>query len=442
MKKRRDLSDGLYHRVVRAISWSVLGTGLAQAVILLASIPTARLLGEIDFGRLGLVQFTLNLLYSLVAPSLGWTVMRTVASLRSINRDHLSVQLSALLGVGSVICILLALSIVFSANWIASSLFKDPDSGVPLLISSIAVLFGSFYSILISGLSGFEAFRTVALLNSVRGVLMGLGFVAGALWGGLTGSVVTMGITSAISALWACRCLGHTLRSHSVCFTPPDWVLGLRLVREFSLPAFLSTLIASMMPWLGSVLLARHAPSLSEVAVLSVANYWRTLLMFLPTQMAQSTAPILANLWGHHDYQQVKRLLKIKIKIIFLISSIILFPLFMAAEQILSLYSLTAPRQEIAFRLILVSTVFASLCAPFGYTLVAMGRFWIGLVVNAVWSILFFGITWLSIVQAKSGVVGLGWAYLISYVILFLISMIFVFHLLKQAQVKAIEGGR
>ncbi len=428
------MSHSARQRIIRAISWSVLGTGSAQAIILVASVLTARLLGEVDFGRFGLIQFTLNMLYSLIAPSLGWTVMRTVASLRSTEQDRLAIHLSALLAVGYTICTLIALLLAVGAGWIAIHLFRDAESRPSLLLSSITVLFGGIYAILVSGLSGFEAFRTVAMLNTTRGVLLGTAFIGGAYLGGLVGTVSAIGFATFLSALFAYQAFRYALQEHAVRLGRPNWRLGLRLSREFSLPAFLSTLIASMMPWWGSVLLARQATSLSEVAVLNVSNYWRNILMFLPSQIAQSTAPILSNLWGQREYTQVRQLVLTNLKMVVWIVFVPLLPVVLTAGWVLDLYGLGVPQQELAFRLLIVSAVFASLCAPLGYTLLAMGRFWMGFGVNAIWAVLFFTGTWLTIVHASSGIVGLGWTYLITYALLFVVALVVTLRPLRASQ--------
>ncbi len=421
-------------RVARAISWSVIGTGSAQAILLVASVITARMLGEVQFGRLGLIQFTLNMLYSLIAPSLGWTVMRTVASLRSVEPERLRTHLSALFAVGYSLCLVLAGGLALSARWVAISLFDDVQSHVPLLLASVTVLFGGIYAIITSGLSGFEAFRLVAFLNTLRGTLIGVAFVGGAYWGGLEGVVMGIGIGTFISAFVAHQFLRKILRNQAVSMGRPDWRLGLRLSREFSLPAFLSTLIASMMPWWGSILLARQASSLSEVAVLSVSNYWRTILMFLPSQIAQSTSPILTHLWGQGDHTQMKRLVLTNLKMVSVSVLIPILPMLLFSAWILNLYDLAVPRQELAFRLLMVSAVFASLCAPLGYTLLAMGRFWAGFAVNLVWAVLFLVCAWSTVVLMQTGSVGLGWAYLLSYATLFAIASLVTFQILKQTQ--------
>ncbi|MFQ3610108.1 MAG: oligosaccharide flippase family protein [Fimbriimonadales bacterium] len=428
------MSNRPNQRVLRAVSWSVLGTGSAQAIILVASVVVARLLGEEDFGRLGLIQFTMNLAYGIVASSIGWTVMRTVANLRAEGHGQLGAELSALLSVGGASSVLLALLLGGSSEWIATSLFRDTKLSLALLFTSISVLFGTLYSIFLSGLSGFEAFRAVALLNIVRGILLGIGIVGGAFWGSLEGTVVAMGLAHFISTVLVYLQFTRTLQKCSVRLISPNLLLGLNLAVKFSLPAFLSTLFASMMPWWGSVFLSRNASSLSEVAVLNVANYWRTLVMFLPTQIAQSTAPVLSNLWAHRDYTQVRKIVKTNLKMIAGIILLSLAPLIFLANWVLNLYGLSAPQQELAFRLLLVSAVFTALCAPLGYTLVAMGRFWTGFVVNTIWAMLFLAGAWLTVVQIDMGVVGLGWTYLTGYIVLFIVSLIVTMHGLRSVQ--------
>src|ERR1035438_7414369 len=53
--------DSLRSRIARGAFWSVLGTGISQALGLFATVICARLLGSAVYGQLGLVLTTVNL---------------------------------------------------------------------------------------------------------------------------------------------------------------------------------------------------------------------------------------------------------------------------------------------------------------------------------------------------------------------------------------------
>lgn len=432
------MSSSPSRRVLSAVSWSVLGTGSAQAILLVASVIVARLLGGEDFGRFSIVQFTINLVYVIISSSIGWAVMRTVASLRTVDCRRLGIELSTLMAIGSTVSVLLSLLALFSSNFIANNIFLDIKLSSPLVLSSICILFGSVYAIFLSGLSGFEAFRSMALLNIGRSVLLGFGIVIGAFWGRLEGAVWAMGISHFIITWLAYQQLRQTLQKHSVRLTQPDWLLGLKLTLNFSLPTFLSSLFSSMMPWLGNVFLARSVSSFSEIAVINVANHWRTLVMFLPTQISQSTAPVLSNLLACQDHAQFWRIALSNIRNIFIIMLISILPSILLADWVLNLYGLSVPQQGFAFQLLMISTLFTALCAALGYILVAMGRFWAGLTANTVWSILFLMSAWLTIVQMNMRIVGLGWTYLVSYIALFFVLIILIRQGVRRSQQVAV----
>lgn len=420
----------LKRRLVRAVSWSVLGTGAAQGLFLIASILTARWLGAEDFGRLGLIQFTLNTLVTFIAPSFGWSLMRLAATLRDHDMERLSVLSSAVMLVGAAVSLILAIGLAISAPWVCSYWFNDPATQVPLQIAALSVFANGVFTLQVSVLAGFEAFRESAMLNTLRGVLLATLMAGGAYWSGLGGAAWGFIVSSYLSALAGVAVLGALLRERQAMIRWTSWRHGAKVLRDVSLPSFLSTVLSSLTMWAGSVLLARAPNGLAQVALFNAANHWKTVMLFLPTQISQSTAPILANLWSAGELGRLRVLVRTNLLLNLATAGAPCLVIILAAAPILHLYQLGSATDALTLRLLALSGVMTALCSVLGYTMIAMGRLWQGLLVNIVWAVLFL---FVAMGLQSHGAAGLSIAYTVSYTVLFLISLLYVWFAIRKA---------
>ncbi|MEM4202821.1 MAG: hypothetical protein QXS54_02000 [Candidatus Methanomethylicaceae archaeon] len=414
--------DTLFNRVSRAVIWPVLGTGTAQGLLLLASILTARWLGTNDFGRLGLIQVTLNTVIAFITPTFGWPLMYTGATSRNIHQ--LREMAGPILKAGTLGGVMLSVGLLILTPWIGEHWFKDVGLQKAFQISMLSIFPYSIFVLQVSLLAGLEKFREVAMLNALRGMLMMLCMAIGSFrWGlngaawGITLSTYLVGLVGGVSLL--------RLSKEGGCFlynTNLAW-RGFYVLRDTSLPSFLSTALVSLAIWLGNVLLMRTPNGLAEVALFNATNHWRTLLLFLPTQISQSNIPILANLWNISQIKRFRLLMITSLMLSFITAVIPSLIVIVAAEPILYLYRLYSLDGIPAFRLLIFSGVMGALCSMLGTAIIAMGRFWQGLFMNFVWTLLLIGTAF---ALRERGAVGLAIAYTVAYAVLFIISFAYV----------------
>lgn len=421
----------LKRRLIRAVSWSVLGTGAAQGLFLVASILTARWLGAEDFGRLGLIQFTLNTLVTFIAPSFGWSLMRIAATLRDHDVHALGELSSAVLQVGSLVSLVLSLGLTTFAPWVCAYWFKDTGTQTALQIAALSVFANGVFTLQVSLLAGFEAFRESAILNTLRGVLLAALMAGGAYGGGLIGAAWGFTLSSYFSALVGVVFLMNLFRERGFTIRRASWRHGSGVLRDVSLPSFLSTVLSSLTMWAGSILLARAPNGLAQVALFNAANHWKTVMLFLPTQISQSTAPILANLWSTGELGRLRVLVRTNLLLNLTTAGAPCLAIIFAAAPILHLYQLGSATDALTLRLLALSGVMTALCSVLGYTMIAMGRLWQGLLVNLVWAILFMLV---AMGLQSRGAAGLSIAYTVSYTVLFLISLLYVWFAIRKAQ--------
>ncbi|MDW8051847.1 MAG: oligosaccharide flippase family protein [Armatimonadota bacterium] len=409
----------LRYRLARAVSWTVLSVGGAQALLLVATVLMARRLGAEDFGRWGLIYATLNTVVAFITPSFGWALMRVAATLRDHNPHRMAQLSSAVLRIGAWTSFALAFGLAILAPWTSVYLFKDVGTQAALQITATAVFANGVLALQISLLMGLEAFRASAALHALRGVASAALMIGGVYWGGLVGTAWGFTLASFLCAGMGSVLLSRVLRERGISLHRTEIRRATQVLRDMSLPSFLSTVLSSVVMWLGNVLLVYAPNGLVQVALFSAANHWRTAILFLPTQINHSTAPILANLWGLGERARLRAVVRASLLANGLAAGLPALVAIAAAEPILSMYAFDSPSGIWSFRVLILSSVLTALCGLLGYAMVAMGQMWHGLAVNTVWAISFLAVAALML---ETGAVGISVAYLVSYFLLLLIS--------------------
>src|SRR5262249_58353235 len=78
----------IYGRIVRGTFWTFASAGASQFAALIASILTARVLGQVRFGELGIVRSTVVTFGVVAGTSLGIVASKYVAEFRDIDKGR------------------------------------------------------------------------------------------------------------------------------------------------------------------------------------------------------------------------------------------------------------------------------------------------------------------------------------------------------------------
>lgn len=168
--KRIEASDiGL--RMARGLFWSMAGTVISRALMLLATILVARLLGKIEYGELGMIQSTVGMFGVFAGFGLGLTATKYVAELRESDPLRVGRILSLSTFVACFTGGLMALALLFFAPWLAEHTINAPHLVSQLRISAIVLFFSALNGAQTGALAGFEAFKDIAKINFSVGII-------------------------------------------------------------------------------------------------------------------------------------------------------------------------------------------------------------------------------------------------------------------------------
>lgn len=405
-------ADSLRGRFARGAVWSLIGAVLSQGASLAASVVMARLLGGEHFGEYGMIQSTVGMLGVFAGMGLSVTATKYVAEFRAAAPDRagriIALSTAVALGAGSI----MVMTLLVLAPWLAANTLNAPHLFTDLRIGAGLLLLNALNGSQTGVLAGFEAFRTIARVNLMRGILTFPLTVAGVFLLGLRGAVLALVATAAVgwvlneSAIRAeCKRAAVPVRWEN--FWSERFVLW-----KFSLPAFLGGVLGSPAMWAASSILVNQPHGYAEMGIFSAANQWRAAVAFLPSLLSQPLLSMLSNL-GLKDIRSFSKLLRVNLLLTLGISGLIAAPLIPGSSRIMEAYGRDFRSGAPTLMYLVVGTVISSTTAVIGQAMASLDKMWWGFALNSLWALVLLSTALLLV--PKYGAAGLAGAFLAAY---------------------------
>lgn len=400
------------HRLARGTFWSLAAGGVSRLLALVASIILARLLGKEGFGQLGILQSTLEMFGTFAAFGLGLTSTKYVAECRASDPD----KAGRILGMTSMIAWVTggacALFLMGFAPWLAAHTLAAPQLAPLLQISSLSLLFGAINGAQTGGLAGFEAFKSLAQINLVSGLLTVLFRVGGTMWMGLEGAVWGMVLAQMAGCLMNALMLRRMAVRSSVVVRYTHCLKDLPVIWKFSLPAVLMSFLIMPTSWLCNALLVNRPGGYGEMAVLNAANQWYFALLFIPSLMGEAALPILFDRMNHRDHRSAHKIFFATLQL----NAVVILPLLLLgllSKPVMGLYGNDFAGGWLTLLIVLITAALQAVQMPAGYMLVASGRMWLAFLMALGWSLSYVVATvglvqWGSVGVASARLMALG----------------------------------
>ena len=428
----RDIEPSLRRRMTYGAIWSVVGAGVASACTMLGNIVSARLLGASVYGEMAIVLSTTNLFTTLFTSGMGMTATRYVAE----NRDSEPQRAGSIVGLSwltsIVVGALAAILVIAFAPVLSRQVLNESRLTVPLSLGALAMFFAALNGSQTGTLTGFEAFRPVAIGNLIRGVGIVALVPAGAVTGGLNGALIGYAAAGAIATIYyqitvRRYCTQNGIRI-SYNFRRGEW----KVLSRFTLPVLISTFSFTPAAWWANVLLATHS-GYAEAGVFNAVLHWQLFIQFFSTAASNIGLPMLSNIRAEGDLAKYKRCLSVTFLLTSAPAIAIAIPVAVFAPWILRMYGPEFVHGSTALVLIAASSVLSASNLPVG---------------NAIWSLdavrsavalaLLRGGSLVAAAYflAANAATGLAEAYLIMTIVQTAVSIPFMLWLLRNTQVQ------
>jgi O-antigen/teichoic acid export membrane protein len=371
-------------RLLRGISWSLVGSVAAGLLQLLLGVVLARELGREGYGQFSVVLSTASTAFMTIGMVLGLLATRQVAASRAVATVEAGRASAFAVVVGWCSGVFLALCLWLGSGYLSRAIVGNEDLRDFLVISSLIVV-PSVVALAQQGvLAGLERFREIAMLKACSWLLIVLASYILAVHFSVTGALVGFFVASVATALIGWSLVRRGCRAEGIPFRLSKGAFGAgKPVWRDSIPALLSNVIGLPMLWYANVLLASAPGGLNEIAVVNAAMSWRNALLLLPTVICQSLLPVLSSLWDQKSGQNAARTLIWRaIGGVGVVSLFLAAAIAVASPKIMSAYGVAFAAEYPTLVLLMVSAVAASIASVLGIVLFVAGKLWESLWLN------------------------------------------------------------
>ncbi|AUB79930.1 hypothetical protein THSYN_02425 [Candidatus Thiodictyon syntrophicum] len=274
--------------------WSVIADALTRATAFAVTVLLARLLGVSDYGRLGLLQTTLQAFSVFATLGLGLTSTRFIACYKVGEPQRAGrVALLALL-IGVSFSALATLALWVSAGPLAAIFLELPELALHLRLIAPALVFIGLGGICRAILQGLETFRVIAWLELTVGLCSLTLLVPLVRHLGLTGAVLALVATEVLRALLYASLTARALTRAKI----PMGLRGcrgeLRVLWRFSLPTALAHALHIPVLWICQSVIAHQPNGTAALGAFFAAQRWLTLVTSLPLAASAAFLPLLS----------------------------------------------------------------------------------------------------------------------------------------------------
>lgn len=405
-------AGSLRARLASGTFWATLGAVVSQGLGLVTSVIAARLLGKVGFGELGIINSTIAMLGIFAGLGLGTTATKYVSELKAKDPDQ----------AGKIIGLSLAFSVFFGglaaivlfagAPFLAAQVFKAPHLVNEVRISAALLFFSALSGAQTGALTGFEAFRRIAGINLVRGLLNLILVVSGIRFFGLPGGVGAMGLVAGLSCIIGQAALARECRHAAITIRYQGVGSNLNILWRFSLPAFLANIVLGPVAWVANTMLVGQPGGYAEMGVFNAANQWRVAITFLPAMIGTVSLPMLSSLFGARQRSLYLKVLWNNLLLTCGVALAVAGPVILAARPIMGLYGEGFGEHSLVLVFVAAACVLVAGNGVVGNAIISAGAVWWGFLFNLLWSFAFLAAAAFFI---DYGALGLAGAYLLSY---------------------------
>jgi O-antigen/teichoic acid export membrane protein len=403
---RRLVASPLVHRFLYGAAWSSFATASSRVFLLIAMIGVARILGRELHGRLGVVQNTVGMLGIFAGLGLGLATTRLIAQHRRFSPARAGRIAACAQGLS------LLLSVVVAAvNWVAApclarQVLGDASLHEALRIGGGLVVCGALNGVITGILSGFEAFRALAIVNAASGVAALAFVIAGAHWGGVTGAVWGLVATAALQVALGQVALGSVTVSEGVSLQFTGAWRETGAVLHIGLPAALSAITVIPVEWAATALLVNQPGGYAQMGLYSAAVLWFNALQLIPASLGQALLPQMSERWASGDQRGLCRLMLLGMGTNFVALAPLVVLGWWSSQWLMARNGAAFAEGAGALRLLLAAMLVVALQTPVGNFLHASGRSWISLWMNGAWAIAYLAAAWWSVAGGAAGLAG------------------------------------
>lgn len=353
--------------------WALFGNVVAKGMGLLGAIVVARFLGKEIYGEYGAIRSTLMNVAIFSTFGLGYTATKFIAENRE-NKPFLIKKIASLtMKISAAVSGIMALLLFFFASYVANTVLEAPHLDTPLRLVAFWVVFNSLTAAQIGILAGFNAFKAMAKINTIVGLVAFVSSVALTYYYGLNGALLALLLTQIVNWFLNYReVVRNVPQDHA--FQQVENDVLLKKLLSFSTPVALQEGLYALTSWLMIMLLIK-LDSYGEVGLYSAAIQWSAIILFVPGIMRNVILSHLSNSLSKPE--EHAKLLKTTLLINLGATAIPFVIIFLLKDWIVSFYGATFQEDlGLILSIAIFTSIFLSLSNVYAQAFMSLNKNW------------------------------------------------------------------
>ena len=421
----------LRRRMAGGSFWKLSATVFSRLLGLAATAVCGRMMGPKIYGELGVIVSTIMMFQTVAVMGLGVTASKHVAE----YRDSAPIKAGRIIGMSLVVNLaaglVMGLAVFMAAPWLAEHQLEAPHLASLLRIGVVMLIFTALNGPQMGALDGFEAFRDQTFLEIMRGSINFVLVVTGVYFWGLEGAVIAYSVTAAIQAGLIDVVLRRRAETKNIRIRFDFGREEYQLLWSFGLPVLVAGLSFAPAVWYSNTLLATCG-GYDQMGLFNTANQWQAAVTFITAAVGQIGLPIISNCAAERNFPKLLRYLGI---VLLGTTGMTIFgalPVFALAPWFMGLFGPGFVQGTDVLRLLCVYTFISSCGYAAGHAIWSLNRTRAGMLFALMrGGLLVLG----AFLWADRGAVGLAWAYIFMTCVQQLITVIYMYFMLKSVAV-------
>lgn len=409
--------SSLEFRFFKNAFWTLLSSTISRLLTLGSLLVTARILGQSEYGALGMIRSTTMAFAAFAGLGVGLTATKFVAEYRNSLPEKVENIIGLTYGIAIVSGLFFLVIFFIGSDVIALDIMNRPELSSEVKIGSFILFFSTMVGAQTGIASGLESFKTITITNLLAGLISLPIIVAAAYWFGIKGAVIGLCINQLLLFILLHVMLGKLLKETKISFSLSFSRITeeFALLWKFTMPAFLATLTPVAVLWIANTWIIKRPDGFNELAVIDVANQWKEIIMYLPAILSTSILPILSSSSLNEHTKHFNKVMRLYFLVMLVLSLCLVLPVGLFANKILLLYGFQ-PTSTDQWVLILysISTIFLIVSSGLGQMLISRNKMWQGFFLNLAWGVINLSLT-AYFLSMNYGSFGLALAFFISY---------------------------
>jgi O-antigen/teichoic acid export membrane protein len=374
-----------------------------KGISFIGTVIIIRILGREAFGEFGMLNTTISMFGMFTTFSISQTATKYIAQFRDSDKDKTGriIGLSFLVSISLGIIVFIIVTVF--ADALATKSLNAPHLSGFLKLMAIGLLFGAANGVQNGIISGFEAFKTNALIGIISGTILTSVKVLMTYLYGFKGAIIGMTLEPVYNYLITFFVTRKIMHLNQVIVTFKGALTESKILINYSLPSLLSGLTVLPTNWFTLTILEKSGGGYHEVGAYNAANQWYNVLIFIPYILVSTFLPIFSGLLAKSQKNEINRIIKNSIILLatFFILLSLIFLIF--GEKITLIYGKEFEGTGFLLAVAVFSLLPQSINIILGNFVAALGKMWFGFWVNFIWCIVFMVLTYLFISKGALG---------------------------------------